>query len=149
MKTIVITGSTRGIGKGLAENFLASGCKVVISARQQSAVDEVVKSLVSHYGVDRVVGKSCDITDAEEISGLWAFAKQSFGVVDVWINNAGMSIQRSPLREQTANDLRALVDTNLTGLLLANSVVLEGMHKQSIGQIWNMEGFGSNGQTSI
>ncbi|AOS98305.1 3-oxoacyl-[acyl-carrier-protein] reductase FabG [Microbulbifer aggregans] len=147
MKTVVITGSTRGIGRGLAENFLASGCRVIISARSQSKVDEAVRELRSIHGDNAVAGIACDITSEQDLEGLWAFAS-SAGPVDIWINNAGMSIVRKPLAEQFAADLRRIVDTNLTGLLLACKVALAGMQKQGAGQIWNMEGFGSTGQTN-
>ena len=54
MKVVVITGSTRGIGRGLAENFLHRGCKVVIAGRQQGAVDLVVEELAQRAGADNV-----------------------------------------------------------------------------------------------
>lgn len=147
MKTVVITGSTRGIGRGLAENFLASGCRVIVSARSQGKVDEAVSELQAVYGADAVAGLRCEITSEQELAELWAFACEK-GPVDYWINNAGMSIVRKPLAEQSADDLRRIVDTNLTGLLLACKVALAGMQKQGFGQIWNMEGFGSTGQTN-
>ncbi|WP_226660808.1 SDR family NAD(P)-dependent oxidoreductase [Microbulbifer aggregans] len=147
MKTVVITGSTRGIGRGLAENFLASGCRVVISARSQEKVDEAVKELRAVHGEAAVTGIACDITSEQDLAGLWAFASAT-GPVDIWINNAGMSIVRKSLWEQSADDLRNIVDTNLTGLLLACKVALAGMLDQGHGQIWNMEGFGSTGQTN-
>lgn len=147
MKTVVITGSTRGIGRGLAENFLASGCRVIVSARSQDKVDEAVVGLQAKYGTDAVAGLRCDITSEQELAELWAFASER-GPVDYWINNAGMSIVRKPLAEQSADDLRRIVDTNLTGLLLACKVALAGMQQQGHGQIWNMEGFGSTGQTA-
>ncbi|MEX0827578.1 MAG: SDR family oxidoreductase [Haliea sp.] len=148
MKSVVITGSTRGIGSGLAENFLERGCQVVISARGQDAVDKVVAELAARFGKDKVVGKACDITDAEALQTLWRAAAESFGRVDIWINNAGMSIRRLPLDKQTPADLQAIVNTNFIGLLLANKVALQGMYQQGSGQIWNMEGFGSTGQTA-
>ncbi|WOX05911.1 SDR family NAD(P)-dependent oxidoreductase [Microbulbifer pacificus] len=147
MKTVVITGSTRGIGRGLAENFLASGCRVIVSARSQSKVDEAVSELQAVYGIEAVAGLRCEITSEQELAELWTFASEK-GPVDYWINNAGMSIVRKPLAEQSADDLRRIVDTNLTGLLLACKIALAGMQKQGFGQIWNMEGFGSTGQTN-
>ncbi|MFV8784218.1 SDR family NAD(P)-dependent oxidoreductase [Microbulbifer sp. SA54] len=147
MKTVVITGSTRGIGRGLAENFLASGCRVIISARSQQQVDETVQALQAAHGEGAVAGIACDITSEQDLAGLWAFASK-LAPVDIWINNAGMSIVRKPLWEQSADDLRRIVDTNLTGLLLACKVALAGMREQGHGQIWNMEGFGSTGQTN-
>ena len=147
MKTVVITGSTRGIGRGLAENFLKRGCRVVISARSPGKVEETVHELARTYGDNLVSGHACDITSEDDLLVLWKFA-EACGPVDIWINNAGMSIARKPLAQQDAVDLRRIVDTNLTGLLLACKVVLAGMHKQGHGQVWNMEGFGSTGQTA-
>jgi NADP-dependent 3-hydroxy acid dehydrogenase YdfG len=146
MKTVVITGSTRGIGKGLAENFLARGCAVVISGRQQPAVDAVVAELGQRYGADKLAGMACEITDAGQLRGLWDHAVASFKRVDIWINNAGISVPRKPLHEAAPEDIARIVDINLGGLLQANRVALGGMLAQGSGQIWNMEGFGSGGQ---
>lgn len=146
MKTVVVTGSTRGIGRGLAESFLARGCKVVISGRGTAAVANAVAALEQRHP-GRVAGAACDITQVEQIEALWQTACRKFQRVDVWINNAGMSIRRGPLHEASPADLEAIVATNLTGALLANRVVIAGMLAQGGGQVWNMEGFGSNGAT--
>lgn len=146
MKTVVITGSTRGIGRGLAENFLARGCQVMISGRQQAAVDEVVTELAAVHSGELVAGKACEITSAEQLQALWDEAVSRFGRVDVWINNAGISVPRKPLAQTEPAALSRIVEVNLGGVLLANRVALAGMHAQGSGQIWNMEGFGSGGQ---
>lgn len=146
MKTVVITGSTRGIGRGLAEAFLARGCKVVVTGRQTAAVDKAVADLNARHA-GRAAGLACDITQAAQIEALWKFAVDKFQRVDVWINNAGMSIHRGPLHEAKPADIEAIVATNLTGVLLANRIVIAAMLKQGSGQVWNMEGFGSNGMT--
>jgi NAD(P)-dependent dehydrogenase (short-subunit alcohol dehydrogenase family) len=146
MKTVVITGSTRGIGRGLAENFLARGCRVMVSGRQQALVDEVVAELATGHGGDNVKGKACEITEVEHLQSLWDEAINGFGKVDIWINNAGISIARKPLRQTDPAAISRVVAVNLGGVLLANQVVLAGMDAQGSGQIWNMEGFGSGGQ---
>ncbi|TXS96411.1 SDR family oxidoreductase [Parahaliea maris] len=147
MKIIVITGSTRGIGLGLARSFLALDCRVVVSGRSEEAVAALVASLGEEFGGGRVVGAACDITSQADLVKLWQVAVDAFGGVDVWINNAGVSLPRLPLWEQAPEALRQLADINLGGMLLANRVVLAGMVEQGHGQIWNMEGFGSGGQT--
>lgn len=147
MKSVVVTGSTRGIGKGLAREFLKRGCRVVISGRSQPGVDAVVAELAAEYGAERVTGKACDITNVEHLQGLWDQAESVFGTVDVWVNNAGISITRDPLQEQSPQDISNIVNTNLGGILLANHVALKAMTQRGHGQIWNMEGFGSGGQT--
>ena len=145
MKSIVITGSTRGIGRGLAESFLARGCKVAVSGRSAMAVARLVSELAAQADAERVAGRACDITREQDLEALWDCACKAFGRVDVWINNAGISIHRAPLWEQSAADLAGIVDTNLTGMLLACKLSMAGMKEQGGGQIWNMEGFGSNG----
>lgn len=146
MKTVVITGSTRGIGRGLADNFLQRDCKVVISGRQAAAVESVVAALAGRYGADRVAGRACEITDGAQLQGLWDEAVNRFSRVDIWINNAGVSAPRKPLADTDESDIQRVVATNLGGTLLANRVALRGMLAQGSGQVWNMEGFGSGGQ---
>lgn len=147
MKNVVITGSTRGIGRGLAVEFLRRGCRVVISGRQQAAVDQEVTSLAAEFGSQNVVGQACDVVDVGQLQQLWDFAAAQFGRVDVWINNAGICIARKPLAEQEPADLIRIVQTNLTAVLLANQMCIREMQLQGGGQIWNMEGLGSNGTT--
>ena len=146
MKTVVVTGSTRGIGLGLAENFLKRGCKVVVSGRNQVAVDHIVGRLAEEHGADNVAGAACEISDADSVQGLWDAAAAAFGSVDVWINNAGVSSARVNLKDADPADISSVININLAGLLLANRVALRGMTEQGSGQIWNMEGFGSGGQ---
>ena len=148
MRSVVITGSTRGIGNGLAKDFLANDCQVTISGRTQSDVDRVVAELAAAGKKENVAGAVCDVTDAASIESLWNAAEAAFGKVDIWINNAGMNIKRAPLDETKVVDLQTIVDTNLTGMLLTNRLVVSKMKAQEFGQIWNMEGFGSNGQTA-
>lgn len=148
MKNVVITGSTRGIGRGLAAEFLRQGCRVVISGRQQDAVDTAVAELEAGFDSAEVIGQACDVADAGQLQQLWDFAVAQFGRVDLWINNAGVSIARKPLAEQTPADLLRIVQTNLTAVLLANQLCIREMQvQQGGGQIWNMEGFGSNNAT--
>lgn len=146
MKTVVVTGSTRGIGRGLAENFLQRGCRAVISGRSQEAVDKVVAQLAAQHGEDVVAGFACEITDAEQLQALWDRAVERFGSVDIWVNNAGVSMPRKNLVDAEVVDIEGLVAINLTGALLANRTALRGMTAQGRGQIWNMEGFGSGNQ---
>ena len=91
MKTIAITGSTRGLGYGLADSFLAQGCSVAISGRTQPAVQAAVEKLSSVYEPDRVFGWPCDVTHFEQVQALWDAAKSRFGHIDIWINNAGIA----------------------------------------------------------
>ncbi len=146
MKTVVVTGSTRGIGRGLAEQFLQRGCQLVVSGRDQATVDQVAAELAQRWGEDKVLGQACEVCDAVQLQSLWDAAVDKFGSVDIWVNNAGMSIPRKNLLDSEPCELQQIVSVNLTGLLLANRVALRGMTGQGSGQIWNMEGFGSGNQ---
>src|SRR5688572_12468419 len=98
-KTIVITGSTKGIGYGLAEEFLKRGHNVIVSGRKQDSLDKAVATLSAKHK-DHVEGCLCDVTKFEDHEKLFAFAKEKFGRVDIWINNAGISLPRHMVWEQ-------------------------------------------------
>ncbi len=148
MKKVVITGGTRGIGRGLALEFLKRKADVVITGRKAEEVASVVDELAAESGNLRVHGAECEITNADSLEALWRFADNALGGVDVWINNAGISIPRAPLAEQPFADLERIAAVNFTGVLLANKVAISNMRVQGHGQVWNMEGFGSGGQTA-
>lgn len=145
MKTIVITGSTRGIGLGLAGQFLARGCQVMVSGRSQTTVDQAVSALAEQYGAERVAGQPCDVNDYAQVEALWAAAAARFGAVDIWINNAGLANTLTPLWELDPALMRAVVETNLLGTLYGCKVAINGFIQQGYGSLFNMEGFGSRG----
>lgn len=146
IRKIVITGSTRGIGYGLAEAFLRAGCAVLISGRTQTNADQAAAKLAATYGTDRVASQACDVTVFEQVQALWAAAQAKWGRVDVWINNAGYAPQDLPLYELPPALVRNTIDTNLTGALFGTQVAAKGMLAQGGGFIYNVEGFGSTGQ---
>lgn len=147
MERIVITGSTRGIGRGLADGFLKRACAVTVSGRSQKSVDEVVSQLAEEHGQDRLMGQCCDVTDLPQVEALWKAASRRFGGVDIWINNAGIGHGLQPLWELSPEVVRAVIETNVLGTAHGVRVAMRGMLEQGYGQIFNMEGFGSNGRT--
>ena len=146
MVTIVITGSTRGIGYGLADELLKLGCQVAVSGREQDNVERAVAELTARHGPERVGGLPCDVIQAGQVQALWDGAVQRFGRVDIWINNAGCSTPLLPLWEQDPEAMRTVVDTNLVGALNGARVALRGMLAQGSGSLYNLEGFGSDGR---
>lgn len=146
-RRFVITGSTRGIGRGLAAELLRRQHHVAVSGREQAAVEAAVRELTPLGG--RVLGAACDVRRTADLQRLWDLATQAFGGVDVWINNAGISHPRQRGGEFRAADILAVQETNLLGMMLATQVAMRGMSTQPGGGfIFNMEGFGSNGMTS-
>jgi short-subunit dehydrogenase len=143
MKTVVITGSSKGIGLGLATEFLKRGCSVVLSGRNEKNVHNAVQSLGETYGRDKVSGQACDVTDLNQVEALWCAAKKLFDTVDIWINNAGITNPTRLLWEVEPSDISKVITTNIIGVIYASQVALKGMIEQGSGQIYNMEGFGS------
>jgi NAD(P)-dependent dehydrogenase (short-subunit alcohol dehydrogenase family) len=146
MKTVVVTGSTRGIGLGLAREFLKRGCQVVVTGRSQSGVD---KALTELNAGERALGQVCDVGSYEQLQALWDAAAKRFGTVDYWINNAGIDIARQSYWELPKEQIDAIVQTNLIGVMYASHIVLREMLKQGSGQLFNMEGFGSEGRKMV
>jgi NAD(P)-dependent dehydrogenase (short-subunit alcohol dehydrogenase family) len=143
---IVITGGTRGIGFGMAREFLARGHRVAISGRAQDGVERALRELGA-VAVGEAVGVVADVTDAQALQRLWDAAAARFGSVEVWINNAGITHRRQALGELDSRQIAEVIDVNLTGTLLGCRVAIAGMLAQGHGRLFNMEGFGSDGLT--
>ncbi|NOU34349.1 MAG: SDR family oxidoreductase [Polyangiaceae bacterium] len=144
-KSVVITGSTKGLGFELARSFLARGCGVTLSGRDEQALTRALATLRREHGIDRVAGISGDVTLRADVEALWARAAAVFGRVDVWINNAGTTNPQVPFADQDASDICAVVGTNLAGTMLGSWVAIRGMRAQGFGALYNMEGYGSDG----
>lgn len=144
MKTVVVTGSSKGIGLGLAEAFLERGCNVVLSSFAKAEMETEHKRLSEKYGAERLAVCACDVTDVEQLRQLWQTAKDTFGAVDVWMNNAGIANSTKPLWELETGEIPRVVNTNMVGVIYGTQVALQGMLEQGSGQIYNSEGFGSD-----
>lgn len=144
-KMVVITGSTRGIGYGLADSFLALGCSVVVSGRTAQKVDESVQKLSDQHDPKRIFGYPCDVTIHEQVQALWDASREHFSEIDIWINNAGISNRQAKFWELGQDEYKAVVDTNILGTMNGVKVVLPGMLEQGHGAIYNMFGLGSRG----
>ena len=142
-RNVVITGSARGLGAALADAFLALGCGVGVSGRTQGGVDSALELLRARYPRARLAGHACDVTRYDEVVGLFDAAVQALGNVDVWVNNAGAGMPAVPYREADPRAFEHVVQTNLLGTLYGAQVALRGMTEARGGQVFNMEGFGS------
>jgi len=146
-QSIVVTGSTRGIGKGMAADILKRGHNVTISGRTQAAVDLTLIELQS-LATDgaRAIGIACDVTQGNQLHTLWEASVQAFGHIDIWVNNAGVSHPRQRAGVMHEKDMRSVPEINLLGMMLATQIAALGMQAQATGgTIYNMEGYGSNG----
>ena len=139
---VVITGSTRGIGLAMALAFLQAGCHVTLSGRGESLRPELTQTLLPHGEAYQYV--SCDVQSKSDLQTLWDAAVARFGVVDIWINNAGQNAPHDWIYETDECYVRAVVGTNITGMILGSQVAAAGMIRQGHGAIYSMEGLGSN-----
>jgi len=146
MKVIVITGSTRGIGYGMAEEFLKRDCAVIINGRSQQSVDNAVEKLSTSYSADCILGFACDVSNYEQLQAMWDAAIERFSKVDYWINNAGIDLDNDIFPDLSVEDYTRCVNINLLGMMHGSHIAVNGMIKQGHGQLFNMEGFGSGGR---
>lgn len=144
-RTIVITGSTRGIGYGLAEELLKRGQQVVISGRKQDTLDQAVATLAAGYGAN-VAGCLCDVTRPADHDALLAFALETFGRISIWVNNAGLAHPTANVWELPQQTVDEVIQTNVLGTVYGCRTAINGMLAQGGGWVYNLEGFGSNGR---
>lgn len=163
-RNIVITGSTRGLGKALAREFLLSGDRVVVASRSPESVHSTVQELEENLkegirsaspksGANmtraKVVGIACDVCKTEDVEKLSNFAVNQLGSIDIWINNAGTNKGFRPLLEFANEDIEQIVSTNLVGSLLCTREAMRVMRSQEKGgHIFNMDGAGSGGSST-
>ena len=145
MVSIVVTGATRGIGFGMAHEFLRRGHKVTLCGRTQECVDRAIANLETAHGPDRAFGLPCDVRHPDQVQALWDGAVGRFGPVDIWINNAGINAPRRNFWELLPEQMDDVVRTNVLGLMYGSRIAMRGMLEQGGGQIYNMEGLGSSG----
>eukprot|EP00892_Ulva_mutabilis_P002300 jgi/Ulvmu1/12070/UM083_0083.1 len=145
--TVLITGSTKGVGLALAEEFLDAGDAVFICSRTDTSVRAVVSELSDRYGTDRVAGAACDVSKAADVKALVEQASASLGDIDIWINNAGSNAYSfKPLVEASETDLVDIVQTNVLGVMICCQAAIKAMRRQKAGgHIFNMDGAGADG----
>ncbi len=144
IKTVVITGSTRGIGYGLASEFLKRGHQVIINGREEKAVNEALGKLVKPgYSA---IGFAGDVTVENTFQKLIDGAISQFGKIDIWINNAGIPQSQKLFFQLENSEIGRLVSINITSLMLGTGVAIRFFMKQGHGKVFNMEGFGSDGR---
>lgn len=145
-RVVVVTGSTRGIGRAVAEACAKEGARVVICSRQKSAVAETLETFKKEGW--QVSGISIDVSVKGDLEKLLQHAVETWGGIDVWINNAGLSGGFRPLQEMAQEEIRALVEVNLTAVLNACRIVIPYFITQGGGILVNMSGKGGRGEPS-
>jgi len=135
-KVWLITGSSRGLGRALAEAVLAAGDKLVATARNP----ERLADLVERYG-DQVRAVALDVTNEQAASHAVAVATRAFGRLDVLANNAGYG-DVSPIEDTSLDEFRAQIETNLFGVINVTKAALPLMREQGAGHILQFSSVG-------
>ena len=145
-KNIVITGSTKGIGKEIARKLLAQGHNVVVTSSNQKNVYSTYREFTKDITVD---GKCFPVVaDISSFHDCTQLLSKSLNLldnrIDIWINNAGVSY-RNKLIDLSEDEISTIVNTNLIGTIYCCRVVIPQMLLQNNGILINFEGAGSNG----
>lgn len=135
-KTAIVTGGTRGIGRGIAEALLREGLQVCISARHQDEIDQALKQL-NPSGEGRAIGHVCDVRDYDQVKALIAFTVKKLGGLDILINNAGIGVFES-VEQTSPEDFRAVLETNLFGVFYCCHEAIPKMKERGGGYIINI-----------
>jgi len=137
MGTWLITGCSTGLGRALADEVLGGGHNAVVTARNPSAVRDLVDA---HPGA--ALGLALDVTDPAQVTEAVARAEERFGQIDVLVNNAGYGY-RAAVQEGDETDVRRLFDTDLFGAIAMIKAVLPGMRARRAGTIVNLSSIGA------
>ncbi|RMI19926.1 MAG: 3-oxoacyl-[acyl-carrier-protein] reductase [Calditrichaeota bacterium] len=134
-KVVVVTGSTRGIGRAIAEAFAAAGAKVVVSGRNAERAEQVRQEIEAAGGTALAV--TADVARMAEAQKLIDETLSAFGRVDVLVNNAGIT-RDNLLMRMKEEDWDAVLNTNLKGAFNCIKAVTRQMMKQREGRIINI-----------
>ncbi|CAM3929520.1 SDR family NAD(P)-dependent oxidoreductase [Serratia silvae] len=130
-KTAIVTGASSGLGFAIAEAYLARGYNVVANARSLERLQAAADQLGNPVNLLLVPG---DIAMPATADHLFALAVQQFGQIDILVNNAGIFIAK-PITEYTAQDVEAMVDTNLKGFFYPAQAAARHMAQHESGHI--------------
>jgi len=148
-KSAVITGGAQGIGLEIARVLGAEGARIVLSDRNEDGVNAAAKSLEAE-GLS-VVPVHADVTVEADMAGLISRSVAEFGTVDVMVNNAGITRDKT-MRNMELDDFRAVVDVHLVGCWLGTKFASIQMREQQSGSIVNISSIsgkvGNIGQTN-
>ena len=139
-RTVIITGGSRGIGQGIALKFLQNNYNVVITTRHQDQKEAILKYYTDH-GCDAPTLMIVDVTKEDEVKNLVEETVNKFGKVDVFVNNAGITMGEGPIGESKTEDFVSTINTNLLGTYFGMKYAIKAMLKTGGGQIVNIASF--------
>lgn len=133
-KTAIVTGANSGIGAAIAKELIGAGANVVLAARNKEKLEGVAKELNQK---ERILCVKADMTKEAEVHALADQAKETFGTIDIYVNNAGV-MGTSAVRKGVVSDWDQMIDVNIKGVLYGIHSVLPDMLERSTGHIVNI-----------
>jgi 3-oxoacyl-[acyl-carrier protein] reductase len=131
-RSVIVTGGSKGIGRGIAARFGLAGCRVLVVSRKLGEAESVATEIAARGGTARAF--AADVTDREGMQAMAQTAVAAFGSIDILCANAGI-FPAAPLDTMTAEDFDAVLGTNLKGTFLAVSACLPAMKQNKFGRI--------------
>ncbi|WP_129628332.1 SDR family NAD(P)-dependent oxidoreductase [Candidatus Oscillochloris fontis] len=139
-KTAVITGSTQGLGLAIARSFAQAGATLVISNHRAEDVQRAEQWLLQQGA--QVVGYACDVRMREQVFGLADSAIATYGKIDIWVNNAGVTATQGPTVAVASNEFTRVIETNIFGTYHGSLAALRHMSPRRSGKLINIVGQG-------
>lgn len=149
MRTVVITGSARGFGYEMLKLFYKKNYNVVMCDVNSEALEIAKENLSKEKGNGKILSYVCDITNEESVKKLIESTIKEFKTIDIWINNAGVNQPMKAIWELETKDIERLIDIDLKGTIICSKNIMKVMIKQHCGQIYNVEGYGSDNATML
>lgn len=140
-KVVAITGASSGIGEATARRLAREGASVVLGARRADRLERIASEIEAEGG--KVAFRRLDVADLEDMRGFVRFAEETYGRVDVVVNNAGL-MPLSPLEALKIDEWNRMIDVNIRGVLHGIAAALPMMKRQGGGQFVNVSSIGGH-----
>lgn len=136
-QTVLITGASSGIGEACAWRFAEAGCKLILTARRTDRLNALSKQLEEKYKA-QVHTVTLDVQDHEKTQQFPAQLPEGFQEVDILLNNAGLALGTAKVHENSIENVRQMVDTNVTAVAILTKLFAAGMVERNRGHIINI-----------
>jgi 3-oxoacyl-[acyl-carrier protein] reductase len=141
-KTAVITGASRGIGEATARHLASLGAKVVLAARSGDTINTISQGIKARGGTASAF--ACDVSDHTDVAALIQHAQNTFGIVDLLVNNAGLIDPITRIAESDPDDWGNIIDVNVKGVYHGLRFAIPVMQAQGAGTIINISSGAAN-----
>ncbi|HEX6694685.1 MAG TPA: SDR family oxidoreductase [Longimicrobiales bacterium] len=135
-KVAVVTGSTKGIGRAIAEALVRAGCNVAVSSRHADDAEKTAQELTA-TGPGRAIGRACDVQDEAQCTDMIAETVLAFGRLDILVNNAGIGAF-GPVADMEPQTWRNVLRTNLDGVFYCTHAALPHLKRAKGAWIFNI-----------